>query len=70
MTSFLPYIIEEPNYLALYEQNSRSHFAHEGRRNENTFGDLYVIMEDDTEKIVYFGDRFSKLFYIYTLSHP
>jgi hypothetical protein len=50
--------------------------AIEVRRNNDNLGvginiyDVVFVMDDDTEKVVNFGDRFSKLFYIYTLMHP
>ena len=50
--------------------------AIEVRRNHDNLGvgtniyDVVFVMDDNTEKVVFFGDRFSKLFYIYTLMHP
>ena len=32
--------------------------------------DVIVLKDDDTEEVIKFGDRYSKLIYIYTLMHP
>ena len=32
--------------------------------------DVIVLKDDDTEEVIHFEDRYSKLIYIYTLMHP
>ena len=44
-------------------------------RDQNAIGgsnkyDVIVLKDDDTEEVIQFGDRYSKLIYIYTLMHP